>query len=160
MTMRIIAIDPGYERLGIAIIEPTKQQKDHLVYSECFKTSAKLPFSERLLLLGQRVAELIEQHEPELMVLENVYFSNNQKTAIQVAEAKGVIQYVAKAAGLRVEQLTPLQIKQSLTGYGKATKDQVAHMVTQLIDADVSAMIDDEVDAIAVGITGCSFFKS
>src|ERR1700741_5374669 len=97
--MRIISIDPGYERVGIAIIEKEKKQparlggKEILIFSECFKTSPKIPHAERLNLIGARVKEIIKKYRPEKLVTEKLFFSKNQKTALLVAEAREVILY-------------------------------------------------------------------
>ena len=149
--MRIISIDPGYERLGIAILE--KQKKETLIFSECFKTTASLPFIERLELVGREVARIIEEHKPTALAIENLFISNNQKTAMRVAEVRGAILYQARLSGLPAYEYTPLQIKTATTGYGKATKDQVATMVQKIIPETSNLTQDDEIDAIAIGIT-------
>lgn len=149
--MRIISIDPGYERLGIAILE--KQKKETLIFSECFKTTASLPFIERLELVGREVARIITEHKPTALAIENLFISNNQKTAMRVAEVRGAILYQARLNGLLVYEYTPLQIKTATTGYGKATKDQVATMVRKIIPEAEKLTQDDEIDAIAIGIT-------
>src|ERR1035437_3226582 len=115
--MRIIAIDPGYERMGVAIIEKISG-KEILVYSECFKTSPKIPHEERLKLIGQEIVKLIKKHKPEAMAIETLFFKNNQKTAMHVSEARGVMLYVASVAGLVVKEFSPMAIKIAVTGYG------------------------------------------
>ncbi|MEK7460478.1 MAG: crossover junction endodeoxyribonuclease RuvC [Patescibacteria group bacterium] len=149
--MRIIAIDPGYERLGIAILEKTT--KEHLLFSECFKTPSSLPFVERLELVGREVARVVKEFSPEVLAIENLFISNNQKTAMRVAEVRGAILYQARLLGLGVYEYTPLQIKTATTGYGKATKAQVASLVGKIIPEAKSLKQDDEVDAVAIGIT-------
>lgn len=149
--MRIISIDPGYERLGIAILE--KQKKETLIFSECFKTTASLPFIERLELVGREVARIITEHKPTALAIENLFISNNQKTAMRVAEVRGAILYQARLSGLPAYEYTPLQIKTATTGYGKATKVQVATMVRKIIPEAANLTQDDEIDAIAIGIT-------
>lgn len=156
--MRIIAIDPGYERLGIAIIE--KQSKEQLIFSECFKTSASLPFIERLELVGREVARVITEHKPAALAIENLFLANNQKTAMHVAEVRGAILYQARLLELPVFEYTPLQIKTATTGYGKATKDQMISMVQKIIPSTKSIKQDDEMDAIAIGITHFAYSKN
>jgi crossover junction endodeoxyribonuclease RuvC len=154
--MKIISIDPGYERVGIAVLEKEKSgQKETLIFSECFKTSAKLPMEERLVLIGSRLEGLIKKYSPKIFAIENLFFQNNAKTVMGVSQAKGVLIYVAKKNNLDVHEYTPLQIKNATTGYGKATKLQVYEMVKQLIDLPKDVAQDDEIDAIAVGLT-CS----
>src|SRR3989339_201631 len=97
--MRVIAIDPGYERMGVAILEK-KNGKEILVYSECFKTSSEIPYTERLKLIGQEIEILIKKYKPESMAIETLFFKNNQKTAMRVSEARGVMLYVASIFGL------------------------------------------------------------
>lgn len=149
--MRIISIDPGYERLGIAILE--KQKRETLIFSECFKTKSELPFTERLELVGREVARIIAEHQPDALAIENLFISTNQKTAMRVAEVRGAILYQSRLNGLSVYEYTPLQIKTATTGYGKATKDQVGTMVRKIVPEAKNLTQDDEIDAIAIGIT-------
>lgn len=151
--MRIISIDPGYERLGIAIIEKLPRQKENLLYSDCFKTSKDLPHPERLGLIGKEIERVIAEFDPKALALENLFFSNNQKTAITVAEARGVILYQAAIHSLLVYEYGPGQIKVAVTGYGKSDKDQIIAMIPRLIQIDKTIRYDDEYDAIAVGLT-------
>ncbi len=164
--MRIIAIDPGYERLGVAIIEKGRvdgdttasgenkfnSQKERLLFSECFKTKKSLPFVERLELVGREVSRVIDQYTPRELAIENLFFETNQKTAMRVAETRGAILYQARLSGLEIFEYTPLQIKVATTGYGKATKNQVLSMITRLISGAENVKQDDEMDAIAVGL--------
>jgi crossover junction endodeoxyribonuclease RuvC len=151
--MKLLSIDPGYERLGVAIIEKLSKQKEVLVFSECFKTSAKLPHHKRLTLIGDRVREVIKKYKPEVLATEKLFFSGNQKTALLVAEARGVILYAASSSGLEVFEYTPADIKIAVTGYGKSEKRQIIEMVKRLIDVEKSKNSDDEFDAIAIGLT-------
>jgi crossover junction endodeoxyribonuclease RuvC len=151
--MRIISIDPGYERLGIAVIEKTPRTKEILLYSDCFKTDSKLPHSQRLNLIGSEISRVIAEFKPEALSLEDLFFSTNAKTAITVAEARGVILYEAAKNGLRVFEYGPGQIKVAVTGYGKSDKEAVIAMVDRLIKIDKKIKHDDEYDAIAVGLT-------
>jgi len=160
--MKIISIDPGFERIGIAIVEKTSQKKDILVYSECFKTSAKIPFYERLKNIGVKVESIIKQYKPEALAIEKLYLTTNQKTVMGVAEARGVILYTAAKNNLTIYEYTPPQIKVAVTGYGKADKNMVMSMVPKLIDMDENINSDDEIDAIAVGLTclACEKFST
>jgi crossover junction endodeoxyribonuclease RuvC len=150
--MRIISIDPGYERLGIAIIEK-ENSKEELLFSECFKTSPKISHNERLRLIGQEIENVIEKFKPEALSVETLFFKNNQKTGMKVSEARGVILYVASVKGLEVKEFSPMDIKIAVTGYGMSDKDQVIFMVKKLIKIDKEIKYDDEYDAIAVGLT-------
>lgn len=155
--MRIIAIDPGYERIGIAVLEKDPSTasgtREQLIFSECFKTDAKLPFHDRLVLIGSEIERIITKYAPERMAIEKLFFAKNTKTALGVSEARGVIIYAAKKLGLEVNEFTPNEIKVATTGYGKATKRDITTMLPKLIEIDVADKIDDELDAIAVGIT-------
>ncbi len=152
--MKIIGIDPGYERVGIAVLEKNKtDRKENVLYSNCFKTNAKLSLDERIFLIGKEIEEIIKEFSPEVMAIEKLFFENNAKTAMGVSEARGAIVFVAQDSGLTVLQYTPLQIKSAVTGYGKATKDSVYTMVGKLVDLPKDVKQDDEIDAIAVAIT-------
>lgn len=160
MNMRIISIDPGYERLGIAILEKgtekalrQAQGKETLIFSECFKTSSKLPHHERLALIGSRIKEIIKKYKPEALATENLFFSGNQKTAMLVAEARGVILYTGSSLGLEIFEYTPNSIKIAITGYGRSEKRQMIDMVKKLITVTSTTNSDDEFDAIAIGLT-------
>ncbi len=150
--MRIIAIDPGYERLGIAVLEKEKG-KEELIFSECFKTSVKIEHAERLKLIGQEIEKIIKKYKPETMAIETLFFSKNQKTAIKVSETRGVILYVASKNDLDVKEFMPNQIKIAVTGYGASDKKQITGMVKKLIKIEKDIEYDDEYDAIAVGLT-------
>lgn len=153
--MRIIGIDPGYERIGIAVIEKnTGDKREVLLYSDCFKTSAKLSLPERIHLLGMEIDSVIKKFSPTILSIEKLYFENNQKTAMGVSEARGAIIFVGKSNDLEILEFTPLQIKNAVTSYGKATKAQVHSMVHKLITLPTSVKQDDEIDAIAIAITG------
>ena len=152
--MIILSIDPGYERIGIAILEKEKGGKEFLLYSECFKTSAKIPFCERLNLIGNEINKIIKKYNPKSLAIEKLYFTTNQKTVMNVAEARGVIIYEASKNNLSVYEYTPMEIKVAVTGYGKATKNDVLFMTKKLIELPKNCkLIDDEIDAIAVGLT-------
>lgn len=151
--MIILAIDPGYERLGIAMLEKNPKEKEVLLYSECFKTSAKLPHHERLTLIGEKIREIIKRYKPEALATEKLFFSKNQKTALLVAEARGVILYSASSQGLDVFEYDPSCIKIAITGYGRSEKKQMIDMVKKLIKVDKKTNSDDEFDAIAIGLT-------
>ncbi len=151
--MRIISIDPGFERLGIAIIEKELPKKEELVYSECFKTSAKLPHAERLNLIGKRIHEMIAEYSPKALAIEKLFFNTNTSTALGVAEARGVVLYESASAGLNIFEYTPLQIKIAVSGYGRSDKKQMMSMIPRLMSIKKKITSDDEFDAIACGLT-------
>lgn len=158
--MRILGIDPGYERLGIAILEKNKgDQKEKVIFSECFKTSAKLEFSERLNLIGEEVKKIIKEYKPEILSIETLFLNTNHKTVMHVAEARGVVVYEAAQAGLKIFEASPPQIKIATTGYGKSDKAQIIKMVKILVKIDASKKSDDELDAIAIALTAFAHLK-
>ncbi len=153
--MKIIGIDPGYERLGIAVLEKKQgDKKECVLYSECFKTSAKLLFAERLLLLGNEVERVILEFAPEALAIETLFFTNNQKTVMKVSEVRGMLIYEAMRKNLAIYEFTPLQVKIAVAGWGRGDKKQVADMVRKLVVIEKEIKHDDEYDAIAIAITG------
>lgn len=156
--MIIIGIDPGIERVGIAVLEKVGN-KETFLYSECFKTSPKLSHAQRLALIGEEITKVILAWEPSGMAIEKLFFETNSKTAMSVAEARGVMLYTAAKNGLSLFEYTPLEIKVAVTGYGKSDKRGVMSMVPRLIKLPGRKMIDDEVDAIAVALTAFAHEK-
>ena len=165
--MRILGIDPGFERLGIAVLEPIareernrKNYNHRVVFSECFKTSAKLEFSERLNLIGEEVRTIIKKYKPEVLSIETLFLTTNHKTVMRVAEARGVVIYEASRAGLKIFEASPPQIKIATTGYGKSDKAQIIKMVKMLVKMDNSKTSDDELDAIAIALTAFAHIRN
>ncbi|KKR65032.1 MAG: Crossover junction endodeoxyribonuclease RuvC, partial [Parcubacteria group bacterium GW2011_GWF1_40_5] len=139
--MRILGVDPGFERLGIAVLERTPEvlpqgQKEKIIFSECFKTSAKLEFSVRLSLIGEEVRNIIKKYKPEVLAIETLFLNTNQKTVMRVAEARGVVVYESARAGLKIFEASPPQIKIATTGYGRANKEQINKMLKILVEID------------------------
>jgi len=150
--MKVLAIDPGFGRCGVAVLEKNSG-KETYIYSDCVETSAKTPFAERLAQVANEVERLIAIHCPDAVALERLFFNNNAKTAMQVAEVRGAILHAAQRAGVPVREYTPGEIKNATTGYGKADKKQITHMIHLLLKIEKPIKRDDEYDAIAVGIT-------
>ncbi len=151
-SLRVLAFDPGFERLGIAVLEK-HLGKDVLLYSACMHTPKTLSFPQRLLMLGKEVERLIQEWSPSHLALEDVFFEKNAKTAIQVAQVRGLLAYEGARHHLVVCSYTPLQVKIAVTGYGKSDKRAVAAMVPRLVILPSRKRLDDEIDAIAVGLT-------
>ncbi|MGH7141772.1 MAG: crossover junction endodeoxyribonuclease RuvC [Minisyncoccia bacterium] len=150
--MKVLAFDPGYERLGVAVLK-REHGKETLLHSDCLRTPKALPFHERLKQLGESVERLMHEHAPDCVALEKVYFEKNAKTAMQIAEVRGMLAYLALARGIKLCEYTPLEVKAAITGYGKSDKSAIALMVPRLIALPDKKMIDDEMDAIAIGLT-------
>ncbi len=157
--MIVLGIDPGYERLGISVIEKTPSSaslgtsKPKLVFSECFKTSPKDEHAERLSQIHIEIERILNKYKPSHLGIETLFFNANVKTAMKVAESRGVILALAKKHGLTVVELSPQEIKIAVTGYGNSDKKAVIKMIPLLIDLNKkSIMLDDEYDAIGVGL--------
>lgn len=145
---RVLSVDPGYERLGVAILE-----KERVLFSDCIITKRRDPHFKRLNQIGKGVRTLIDAYSPDALAIESLFFNSNQKTAFQVAESRGVVLFASSEKDLPVYEFTPLQIKVAVTGYGRADKKQVIQMVSKLVAINKVISHDDEYDAIAVGIT-------
>ena len=150
--MRVIAVDPGYDRLGVAIME-FENGKENLLYSTCILTNKNEQINDRLHQLGNKFTSLLQQYRPDSLGVETIFFNKNQKTAIAVAEARGIIIYLAQTHNCQVYEFGPQEIKIAVTGYGKSDKGAVIAMVKRLVLDVPSKAHDDEYDAIAVGIT-------
>jgi crossover junction endodeoxyribonuclease RuvC len=150
--MKVLAIDPGYDRLGVAVMEYVNG-KEHLIFSTCVLTDKKSDLVDRLFVIGTTVSELITTHQPNTVAIETLFFNKNIKTAIGVAQARGIILYLAKVASCTVHEFGPQEIKVAVTGYGNSDKDAVFSMVNRLVPNVPKNALDDEYDAIAVGIT-------
>ena len=149
--MIVIGIDPGYGRLGISIVE--KKDKEEVLYSACIETDSKLPIPERIAYIGRKIEELVVKWSPNIASVEKLFFSTNQKTAISVAEVRGVVNYILSKNDIPIYEYTPLEIKTTITGHGTATKHQVADMVNKLVKIKKIPKFDDEFDAIAIALT-------
>ena len=154
--MKVLAIDPGYDRLGIAVVQKVNN-KETVLHSECYQTISTDIFSVRLGLIGARVRKIIQDYTPDALAIEDLFFAKNTKTALKVSEARGVIIFQAVDMNIPVYEYTPNQIKVATTGYGRASKGDVHTMVQKLINLSDSRKLDDEIDAIATGLT---FFAS
>lgn len=149
--MIILGIDPGFDKMGCAVLSRTKN-KEELVYSFCVRTDKKDSHEKRLLTLGAKLKKIISKYKPEIIAVEKLFFTTNQKTALKVAEARGVVLYLAALNNLPVAEFTPLEIKMSLTGYGRADKEQVKKMVGVVLKKEKMPETDDEIDAAATAI--------
>lgn len=165
--MRILGVDPGYERLGVAVVEretskpfDKAQGKEQVIFSECFKTAAKLEFPERLRLVGEEIKKVIKKYRPEALAIETLLLNTNHKSAMRVSETRGVIIYEGILANLRIFEASPPQIKVATTGDGRASKEQINKMVKILVEIDKSKTSDDELDAIAIALTAFAHLRS
>lgn len=150
--MKVLAIDPGYDRCGVAIMELVAG-KEVLHFSTCIETSRGAELPERLHHIGRELALIIKTHTPNSLGIETLFFNKNITTGIGVAQARGIILYLAKEAGLAVYEFGPQEVKVAVTGHGGSDKQAVYSMVQRLVRGVPLKAKDDEYDAIAVGIT-------
>lgn len=150
--MKILGIDPGYDRLGLALLEGTRHAHA-VLFSECFETNPNDSFEVRLHHAVSRVQSILKEHAPDVVALETLFFSNNQKTAMHVAETRGALLFAITDAGIPVQQYAPQEVKVAVAGSGRGSKDDVAHMLHRLLSLPSKKMRDDEYDAIAVALT-------
>ncbi len=157
--MIILGIDPGLATVGWGVIKYDKARFQTLGYGTIL-TPAGIETEERLVQIYEGMSEIISHYKPEEMAVEELFFNNNVTTGIRVAEARGVILLNGRQHGLRIAEYTPLQVKQSVVGYGRAEKKQVISMVTTLLNLPKPPKPDDTADALAIAIchahSGCS----
>ena len=149
--MRVLGIDPGYAIVGYGVIDYDGYRFKTVGYG-AITTPAHTAFDERLNQIYEDILTVIEKYKPEHLAIEKLYFKTNTTTAIDVAQARGVILLAAKQKGVRVFEYTPLQVKQSITGYGKAEKHQVMEMVKSFLSLSAVPKPDDTADALAIAI--------
>lgn len=156
--MRILGIDPGTTRVGYGIVEKGNSNYRALQYGliNCESISDK---RERLSTIYRGILLLVETHQPDAAAMELLFFYKNSKTIIPVAEARGVILLALYEKKIPILELTPLQVKQGVTGYGKADKNQVGNMVRMLLNLSEIPQPDDIADALSIAITGANYFK-
>lgn len=150
--MRILGIDPGTGILGFGVIDSVRG-KYTMVTAGVVRTPAHTPLEDRLVEIYDAIQEIIRETKPEVVSIEKLFFARNVTTAISVSHARGVVMLAAKQAALPIAEYTPLQIKQTLTGYGKADKKQVQEMVRLNLGLRDVPKPDDCADALAAAIT-------
>lgn len=151
--MRIIGIDPGTGILGFGVIEVNARGNPKMITAGVITTPAHTPLEDRLLEIFDGLTEIIAETKPEVMSIEKLFFAQNVTTAISVSHARGVAMLTGKQAGLEIAEYTPLQIKQTLTGYGRASKKQMQEMVKLQLGLNIMPKPDDAADGLAAAIT-------
>lgn len=151
-SINILGIDPGYDRLGIAIVAQDIHGKDTVVHSECFTTNKNADIHERLRAIGERIEKIFEDYVVDVVAMETLFITKNQKTAMRVAEARGIIIYEAAKRDISVFEYSPMQIKTAITSDGTSDKTRMIKMVHMLVNVPPKKL-DDEYDAIAVALT-------
>ena len=149
--MVILGIDPGVAIVGYGVVECVSGNFRCLEYG-CITTPAHTLLEDRLSEIYDGMTELIARHRPDCMSIEELFFNNNQKTAVDVAQARGVILLAANKARLPIYEYTPRQVKSAVVGYGRAEKQQVMYMVRQYLHMKETPKPDDAADAIAIAI--------
>ncbi len=157
-TRIILGIDPGYDRLGIALIEKTGS-KDVLIHSECLQTSSKDDIYTRLYYVGRKISSVLDDFQPTELAIENLFITKNQKTAMRVSEARGIILYECKKREIAINEYTPMEIKSAICGDGTSDKIRIIKMIHMLIKPTKKILLDDEYDAIAVALTHSAIQK-
>lgn len=149
--MIILGIDPGIATVGYGVLEYNGRSFKTLAYG-IISTKSGVCVEERLRQVYVGICELIKKYSPSEMAIEELFFNTNQKTAITVAEARGVILLAARQSGVRIAEYTPLQVKQSVVGYGRAEKKQVIALVTMMLNLEKPPKPDDAADALAIAV--------
>ena len=149
--MLILGIDPGYAIIGWGVIRYERGRFLPVDFG-AVTTPAGMPFARRLEIIYDDLSAILAQHKPDAVAVEKLYFQNNQKTAIDVAQARGVIMLALHKAGVPVYEYTPLQVKSAVTGFGRAEKPQVMEMTRRLLGLKEVPKPDDTADALAIAI--------
>ena len=149
--MIILGIDPGYAIVGYGVLE-YKNNKFKVIEYGAITTDASMDMFDRFKSIYDDICEVMERTKPDFMAIEELFFNSNQKTAINVAQARGVILLAAMNRGIQIFEYTPLQVKQAVAGYGRAEKKQVQQMVKLLLGLKEVPKPDDTADAVAIAI--------
>jgi crossover junction endodeoxyribonuclease RuvC len=155
---RILGIDPGFGRVGFGIIEKRGMDWVHVVHG-LIETSPKKTFVERILEIHETLQKIIIKYEPTRAAIEELFFYKNVTTGIPVAQARGVILLTLIQAGLSVDEFTPMEVKQSVTGFGRAEKGQIQKMVLMILKLKDKKIQDDAADALAIALTASQMMK-
>ena len=149
--MRVLGVDPGSIKSGYGIID---EQENTLIMVEygVIRTAPKTPLAQRLLQISSRLQQLIAQFHPQVLAIEDIFFAHNVKSALKLGQSRGAILLTAAQAGLDIAEYTPLEVKQSVVGYGRADKSQVQQMVKVLLHLKEIPKPDDAADALAIAI--------
>jgi len=149
--MNILGIDPGYAIIGFGALAYNRSKFNVLGYG-AITTQSNIAMSIRLEIIYDELNKVIKKYNPCCLSIETLYFTSNQKTAISVAQARGVIVLAGRKNNLEIFEYTPLQVKQAVVGYGKATKKQVISMTACILNLQSAVKLDDTADALAVAI--------
>ncbi len=149
--MVIVGVDPGVAKTGFGVVEVTEEFSNMLDYG-CVRTSSDMAKEKRLCLIYDEISGVLAKYKPDVLALEKLFFNRNTKTALQVGEASGVIILAAGKAGVPLREYTPIQVKECLTGFGRADKTQVREVVRMELNMDVLPKPIDASDALAIAL--------
>lgn len=156
--MIVLGIDPGFGRVGYGVISYNNNKSRALEYG-CITTEANTPLPKRLNKIEKDLKEIISRYKIDAASIEDLFFNNNSKTAIKVAEARGVILNTLESCGIEIFEYTPLQAKLAIVGYGRAEKNQVKEMVKSYLNLEKMPKLDDTTDALAIAICHTNNYK-
>ena len=157
---RVLGVDPGLETTGISVLD-IKGSSYEPVYSGCIVTGKEKPLYRRLESIYNGLLKIIDSYGPDCMAIEELFFSSNTKTAIKVGHSRGVLMLAGSIRGLKIYEYTPLEIKQAIVGYGRATKKQIKYMLKAILGVGEEFLPnkDDAWDAMAVSLCHASNYK-
>ncbi len=153
--MIIFGVDPGTASTGYGLINSGRNLE--MIGCDCIHTSSEMEMADRLKIIYQKISKVIQRYHPQVAAIEQIYFSKNTKTALSIGQARGVIMLAASNEGIRIFDYTPLQVKQTIAGYGRATKHQIQHMVKDLLHLPCIPRPNDSADALAVAL--CHYYS-
>lgn len=156
--MKVLGIDPGYDRLGVAVVEK-QSGKETVLFSSCFTTNKSDPIPKRIAALGEQLESVFADYQPDSVAIETLFFNQNRTTAIAVAEVRGMVIYLAEKNGCTLKEFGPQEVKVATTGYGASDKAGIHTMLKHLVANLPEQALDDEYDAIAIGITALAHHR-
>ena len=154
--MRIIGIDPGYAIVGFGVVDYIGGKFSVKDFG-AITTDKDTPFPKRLCEIYEDYCQILDNWKPDALSIERLYFTNNQKTGIDVAQARGIIIMAAAQRGIEINEYTPLQVKQAITGYGRAEKRQVMEMIKSFLNLEKVPKPDDTADALALAVCHANY---
>ncbi len=157
--MTILGIDPGIGITGWSILAAGRPAKPELIAAGIISTTPNTPTHERLVTLYRQIGQVLEQYSPSVLSIERLFFAKNVTTAMAVSQARGVVLLAAAQAALTVHEYTPLQVKMTITGFGQASKRQVAAMLPHHVAGAPIPKQDDAADAVAIAVTHLSALR-
>ncbi len=149
--MRILGIDPGIAIVGYGVVDKINNSYKPVIF-DAILTKAHTPLEERIQIIYNKMVEIIDEYKPEAISVEELFFNNNAKTAFAVGQARGVILLAAVQKNVPIYEYTPLQVKQALTGYGRADKNQIQQMMKSMLGLSAVPKPDDVADALAIAV--------